>query len=215
MTPCLSINQISPPQFQCHKSLQQTHQQTTIIGPSSKKVTVAAGKIANTSTTTLLPLTQLCPDACCIHTLPVWSNNVLLSARTLAKNYYVTLFHPGSNGGSVQYHNDMTIITTNQPYSKGAKMPTGPCYTCQHVPPYINNLYVLPSTEHGMLPPHHPRNPNASHTTVHNLHSNLTMFPSLVAATISKHLPESDGTQRGHNKQIKQGTIPPNFKSTI
>ena len=203
-----------------------------IIGPSHKTVAMAFSQVANTPTSMLLPMMQLHTPERQTHILPALSSNLLLGVRTFADNGYVTIFHEGNRGATVHDHNDITFTSTKPAILQGCRDENG----LWHVPltestsilrhpvgHCINNIYDLPSTAHLVRYLHAALGFPTKNTLLAAIRNgNLTTFPRLTAANITKQFPESDETQKGHMKQIQQGlrstkpkpTLPP-FTPTL
>ncbi|KAL7476381.1 hypothetical protein ACHAW6_003769, partial [Cyclotella cf. meneghiniana] len=153
---------------------------------------------------TLLPITQSHTPACHTHIHPTLSSNSLLSVRRFSDNGYVTIFHDSDEVATIHDRNNITITskcsTTLQVWQYGKGLwhvqltkPTSilhdPTLHC------VNNVYNLPSTAHRVCLLHAALGSPTKTTLLSVIcNGNLTTFPRLMVANVTKHFPKSDET---------------------
>jgi len=144
------------------------------------------------------------------------SQPALMSVATLANNGYTTVFLPGNDGVDIFHANDVIISSMAPPALHGLRDGRGlwmvPVVDDNPIIPGIDiaetamGVCELPSTKEVMRFLHAALgNPTQAMILTVAQHGNLVMFPDLTSQNISRHFPESDKTQKGHMKQMKQG----------
>jgi hypothetical protein len=141
----------------------------------------------------------------------------LMSVPVLSDNEYTTIFLPDDEGVKIYEHDGVTIIENAPPVLQGCRDKRGLWYVPiadEHgaAPPsntkeMAMNVYDLPSTKEVVRFLHATLGFPMKATLLTAIRKGfLSSFPALSVANVTKHFPESDETQKGHMKQIKQGS---------
>ncbi len=187
-----------------------------LTGPSDRRVVTAAGHVLQASNTALLPTTKLSKGARVAHVLQGLQPKALMSVKALADEGYTTIFHPHNQGVTVHDGDDVKLTLSSPAVLQGRRNEAGlwtvPIVDEPRVSPSLDvadqamSVYDLPSTKEVVRFLHaalgYP--PKATLLTALR-HGNLVTFPGLTIENVNKHFPESDETQKGHMKQVKQG----------
>jgi hypothetical protein len=199
-------------------TLIQSAQGMKLTGPSYCRVVTAGGQVLEASNTALLPTTKLSVRAREGHVLEGLKPKALLSVKTLADNGYTTIFHPHDQGVTVHGLDDFELTLKSPALLQGWRKAGGlwtvpiidkPTSSPEPVPideDAAMNVYELPSTKEVVRFLHAALGfPTKATLLTEIRNGNLVMFPALNVSDVSKHFPESDETQKGHMKQLKQG----------
>jgi hypothetical protein len=100
----------------CHLNKESDNLQIT--GPSTKSIITATGDVSQTTTTAILPMTQLPEAARTTHILPNLQAS-LMSVSVLADNGCTTIFHPHQNGVTVHGPEGVRIDATKEALLQG------------------------------------------------------------------------------------------------
>ena len=168
------------------------------------------------SSTALLDLSKLRPEAREAIVVPGLNTKALLSVSPLANAGYTTIFHPHTQGVTVHDKDSFKLTFKEPPVLQGCRNEAGlwnvPLNDAATISQSLDideaamNVYNLPSTKevvrflHAALGfPTEPTLLTAARK------GNLVTFPGLTPENITKHFPESDETQKGHMRQSRQG----------
>eukprot|EP00804_Cyclotella_cryptica_P016849 CCRYP_001818-RA/>CCRYP_001818-RA protein AED:0.39 eAED:0.38 QI:0/-1/0/1/-1/1/1/0/475 len=191
-------------------------------GPSRKTIITATGDTSTTTSTALLPMTQLPMAARETHILPNLQAS-LMSVSVLANNGCTTIFHPYHKGVTVHGPGGINLTLTTEALLQGWRDPDGlwrvPLTTKvtdltahtialdRPAPPIAAySVYELPSTEKVVRFLHAALGfPTKATMLAAARKGNLISFPGLTPDNISKFFPESDPTAKGHMRQTRQG----------
>ena len=197
-------------------TLIQSAQGMKLTGPSTRRVVTAGGQVLEASNTALLPTTKLSVRAREAHVLKGLKPKALLSVKTLADNGYTTIFHPHDRGVTVHDIDDFELTLKSPALLQGWReagglwtVPIVDAPTSRPAPSDTDvamNVYELPSTKEVVRFLHAALGfPTKATLLTAIRNGNLVTFPALNVSNVTKHFPESDETQKGHMKQVKQG----------
>lgn len=185
-------------------------------GPADAIIVAANGAPMQATKVVELPIPGLSRQATQAMVVPALNQPALLSVRQLADHGYTTVFHPHKQGVTVHDVDSFKLATSEPALLQGWREEGGlwtvPLSSDTAIRPSLDvkeaamNVYELPSTKEVVRFLHAALGfPTKATLLTAIRHGNLVTFPGLTTATVTKHFPESDETQKGHMKQTKQG----------
>ena len=179
-------------------------------GKSSKQVYLPEDTTLKTSTKTKLPFPKLSEAAREADVLPGLKRS-LTSVNKMAEEGYTTIFHPREEEVTIHQEGTISITTTEPPVLYGCKLNREKLWTVLarskvHKREEANNVYSLPSIPQSIKYLYTAAGfPTKEKWIIAIQSGNYVTWPGLTAATVRKHFPDSDETQKGHMKKQRQG----------
>ncbi len=179
-------------------------------GASNKEVYLPSNAKLKTSQRTKLPfktLTNAAGEAAVLLGL----KRSLLSVNKMAKEGYMTIFHPGEDGVTIHKEGTLTITTSAPPVlegrmSKAAKLWSISATDTAENNEEANNVYSLPSIPHTIRYLHAAAGFPVKEAWMDAIKAgNFVTWPGVTTTAVRKHFPDSDETQQGHMKKQRQG----------
>ena len=179
-------------------------------GKSSKQVYLPDDTTLRTLIKTKLPFPRLSEAAREANVLPGLKQS-LMSVNKMAEEGNTTIFHPGEEGVTIHQEGSISITMREPPvlYRRklnGEKLWTVLARSKTHKQEEANNVYSLPSIPQSIKYLHVTAGFQVKERWIIAIQAgNYVTWPGLTAATIRKHFPNSDETQKGHMKKQRQG----------
>ena len=158
---------------------------------------------------TELPFEQLSSQAREADILP-GLKTPLISVNKLAEEGYTTIFHPGEKGVTIHQSGTVTITNTEPPILQGCKKNGANLWTIsvdqKETKEKALHAYDLPSINQTVRYLHAAAGFPVKETWLKAIRAgNFNTWPTITPATVRRHFPESDETQKGHMKRQRQG----------
>ena len=154
--------------------------------------------------TAILPLMQLRAGAREVIIITELKQ-ALISIKQLVDQGYTTIFHPHLKGVTIHDNDGFKLVTSKPPLLQGWQEKGG-LWTVPLAEEKAMNLYELPSTKKVVRFQHAALGFPTKATLLTSIrNNNFVTFPGMTADNIRKFFPESNETQKGTMKQMRQG----------
>ncbi len=158
---------------------------------------------------TELPFTQLTGRAREVDVLP-GLKTPLMSINKMAEEGYTTIFHPGKDRVTMHKPGTLTIAMTEPPILQGSKPKGSKLWTIlvksEANTEQAKNAYNLLSISQTVRYHHTSTGFPVADTWIKAIKAgNYNTWPTITLATVRRHFPESNETQKGHIKKQHQG----------
>ena len=178
-------------------------------GKSTKEVYLPDDTKLHATYKTELPFEQLSSKAREADILP-GLKTPLISVNKMSEEGYTTIFHPGEKGVTIHQAGTVAITTTKPPILQGCKMNGAKLWTVsadqKTTKEEANHAYDLPSISQTVRYLHAAAGYPTKATWIKAIKAgNFNTWPTITPATVNRHFPESDKTQKGHMKRQRQG----------
>jgi hypothetical protein len=134
----------------------------------------------------------------------------LMSVNKMAEEGYTTIFHLREEGVTIYKPGTLTIAMTEPPILQGCKPKGAKLWTIlvkiETNTEQANNAYDLPSISQTVKSHHASAGYPVADTWIKAIKAeNYNTWPTITPATVQRHFPESEETQKGHMKKHRQG----------
>jgi hypothetical protein len=134
-----------------------------------------------------------------------------MSVNKMSEEGYTTIFHPGEEGITIHQEGSVQITMTEPPILHGSKLNREKLWTIsgktgKNKREEVSNVYSLPSVQQSVKYLQASAGFPVCDTWLDAVQAgNYVTWPGLTTATIRRHCPDSDETQKGHMKKQRQG----------
>lgn len=177
---------------------------------SNKQIYLPDDSTLRSSTKTKLPFDRLSEAAREADIVPGLKRSIM-SVNKMSEEGYTTIFHPGEEGVTIHQEGSVQITMTEPPILHGSKLNGEKLWTIsgktgKNKREEVSNVYSLPSVQQSVKYLHASAGFPVCDTWLDAVQAgNYVTWPGLTTATIRRHCPDSDETQKGHMKKQRQG----------